>query len=220
MVSRDADYVIQKAYLHAQRKDTPPGTGTPKYEALLEMADSFQKEWASEPDTEWSSLYDKVTLGTISATDTYGISSDINYIIKEDDPIYTTDGTDKIYYSLVSPTELEISNASNPVAEQGGSLVFKDAFTADSTDFGWDLVVPAQLLVGDITQGTDIVEVDDPMWLAWMMGAEFVRNDIVRQNQYSNMLNHAQLLMTKMKESNVGQVGGITIDYPIMGRTW
>jgi hypothetical protein len=67
------DQAITKAFLHAQRKPTAPAVGTTKYNALLAIADSMQKLWATEPDVEWDSLYQPgPTLAvTVTATDTF-----------------------------------------------------------------------------------------------------------------------------------------------------
>ena len=223
-MERNADWVIAKAYLFAQRKSSPPPSGSNKYNALLELADSLQREWASEPNTEWSSLYALTELADpITATDTYAIPNTVMYLSKQQtNPLYalSTDGNTQVMYNLVDIGILHANTQTNPVAQQGSNLIFEEAFTSDSPVFGGSINVPSILYPSDITAGTDIIQVDDPEWLAWMMGADFVRNDFARQNQYANMLNHANLLMEKMKERNMGQTNQLIVDYPIMGTSW
>lgn len=210
--------VIELAYQHAKGKPTPPAVGTTKYNSLLLLCNSLQKQWAAEPDVEWNSLYSVTTIGTISATDTFAIPSTVDYISKRvTDPVFTTNGTSRVDYTLVKPQELYINNADKVVAHEGGNLVFPSAFTSDSQDFGWTLKAPCILRVNDIDDGADAVQVDDPMWLVWMVAADFVRNDLVRTNQYERLVTYAQDVMRKMKQRNQSQNERITTEWRPMG---
>ena len=53
----------------------------------------------------------------------------------------------------------------------------------------------------------DDILVDNPEWLVTMTAAEYIRNDIVKQNQYGNLVAEANNLMTSMIRNNrSGQV--------------
>lgn len=198
------DQVITKAYVHAQRKAVPPASGTPKYLALLAIVDSMQKLWANEPDVEWDSLYENRTLAVAaSATDTFALDADIDHLSKrEDDPVLV--GTKP--YKIVRPNQLYKYRLSDVCAIRGGSLVFSHVL--DASQAGDDIIVPAILVVPDIDTGaaTDQVVVPDPMWLAYASAAEFDRNDIVKMNQYNNILALADQCMQRMKNENSGSL--------------
>jgi len=213
---------ITKAYSLAKGKATAPAVGTAKYNQLLLLADSLQKVWAAEPGIQWDSLYSRVSAGTIGAVSSIAVPATTNYIVtNESDPIYALSSTNqRVDYRLVRPDQLYINRYDNAVARAGANLIFQDAFTATSDVYGWTLYVPSITFPTDITAGTDTVQVDDPMWLVFMMAAEFVRNDLVRQNQYSSLVNYAQESMAKMKEMNQGSYESVTSNWQPLGQNW
>lgn len=210
-------WAIQKAFLHSNRKATPPAAGTSKYEALLDIADSMQKLWASEPGIEWDSLYSLETIGTVSATDTFTLPATINYISKsEDDPIRVG----ATPYKLVKPNQLYKYQGADVCAQIGRTLKFAKAFASDSAHIGEDIHVPAILYTADLTLGTSNIQVDDPMWLAYMMAAEFVRNDVVKQGQYDNLLSLADQCMQRMISANSGSLNEVGMNFQAAGESW
>lgn len=213
--------VIQRAYSEAKGKATPPAVGTAKYNQLLLLADSLTKVWAAEPGVQWNSLYSKVSAGTIGAVSTIALPATSNYLIKEEgDPIHAISGTQRTDFKLVQPNELYSNRYVNAVAQAGRSLLFYEAFTSASPVFGWTLYVPSIIYPTDITVGADVVQVDDPMWLVFMMAAEFVRNDLVRQNQYPSLINYATESMNKMKQDNQSQNEVVDTPFQPLGVTW
>lgn len=215
-MSMTADQVIQRAYLHAQRKATAPNEGTPKYNALLAIVDSMQKLWAAEADTDWDSLYELRTLTVAaSATDTIALDADIDYIPKtEENPILIGDRI----FKLVSPRQLYDLRESDAVAQVGRNLKFSRTIPTEL--IGEDIDVPAILLVDDITDGDDVVQVDDPMWLVYASAAEFNRNDLVKISQYDNLLKLADMVMQKMKDRNGGSYEQVDLTWQPMGEGW
>lgn len=219
-MAQTTDWLIQRAFLHANRKTTMP-VGA-KYDALLAIADSVQKMWSTEPDVEWDSLYSLETIGTVSATDTFDLPDEIAYISKsEDDPIRVTNGTSTTTYKLVKPNQLYRYKDAQVCAQIGRTLKFATAFTSTSSTLGYDIQVPAILAVDEITSGTDETQVDDPMWMVYMMAAEFDRNDIIKVNQYDNLLALADQSMQRMKNANSGQLAEIsTGGWSAEGESW
>lgn len=215
-------WAIQKAFLIAQRKAEAPAAGTSKYEVLLDLADSMTKAWETEPGVEWDSLYSLATIGTVTATDTFPLLATINYISKsEDNPIRITNGTTTKTYRLVSAKQLYKYRDNDVCAQIGRNLVFAKAFTADSSLLGYDIKVPAILYADDITAETATIQVDDPMWLAYMMAAEFCRNDVVKQGQFDTLLGYADQSMQRMKQANGGQLEELAMTPGVVaGETW
>lgn len=216
------DQAITKAFLHAQRKPVPPTAGTTKYNALLGIADSMQKLWAAEPDVEWGSLYSQVTLAAlVTATDTIALDSTIDKISQTDgDPIQITNGVNTTRYTVVMPNQLDRYRNVCAVAKLGRNLKFSKAFTSTSSLLGYSIKVPAITYVADITAGANTVAVDDPMWLVYMMAAEFCRNDVVKQNQYDNLLALADEHMQRMKQANGGQIDVVATPWTPAGESW
>lgn len=215
-MSMTADQVITRAFLHAQRKATPPAVGTPKYNALLAIVDSMQKLWADEPDIDWDSLYQLKTLAvTASATDTFAIDATIDYLAKNElDPIRIGTKT----FKLVRPKQLYQYKESDVCAQIGGSLKFSK--TLDSSLTGLSIQVPAIMKVDDITVGSNIVQVDDPTWLVYASAAEFNRNDLVKVSQYDNLLALADQVMQKMKNKNSGSIEEVAMTWTPEGESW
>lgn len=187
------------------------------------MADSFQKLWATE--TDWSSLYASVTLtALVSATDTFSLANatgTVDYISdREGNPIQLYDGTSYAKVYFVSPAQLYEYRFRLATAQIGSNLKFSAAFAADSQYIGDSIVVPAYLAVNEITSGSDTVQVDDPMWLCYMMAAEFCRNDVEKAGQYDNLLALADQCMQKMLANNGGQYETVVTAWQPEGESW
>lgn len=221
-MARTVDWVIQKAFLEAQRKSTAPSSGTSKYNALLGIVDNKQLEWASEPSVEWASLYSVITLAAVvSATDTFALTGTINYISKrEGNPILVTNGTNTTRFKLVSPDQLDEYRYDDACAQVGSNLVFSKAFDAASSLIGYSIKVPSMLYPTDITSGSQTVQVDDPLWLVYMVAADFVRNDVVKRDNYDLLLQMAAERMAKMKQANGGQQAVVATPWAPTGETW
>lgn len=218
---RTANWVIDKAYLHANRKAVAPASGTTKYQALLGIVDSMQKLWESEPNTEWDSLYSLITNGTVTATDTFELDDEIASLSRrQGEYVQITNGTSTSLYQVVSPDQLYQYKDSPAVAKIGRNLKFSTAFKSDSSLLGYSIKVPAITFVNDITVGTDLVQVDDPMWLVYMTAAEFVRNDIVKRSEYDSMVALANNIMEKMKQDNIGGNETVVAAWQAQGADW
>ena len=207
---RNADYVITKAYLSFKGKAIPPASSTTKYAQLLGTLDTVQQEWSTEPDVEWDSLYADVNIGVITATDTYDLDDTIDYISKRDGDYITLDKTvngevNKVNVLLVSPAQLHGYREQLACAQVGRTLKFSKPFKSTDAYLGYSIVIPSRLVVEDITKGTDIVQCDNPLFLADMLAAEVARNDVTKSGQYDNLLAKAGEKMTKMKQHNGGQ---------------
>jgi hypothetical protein len=220
---KTADWVITKAFLHAQRKAIAPAAGTNKYNALLAIVDSMQRLWVEEPNVEWNSLYSKVTLAATlsSSTDTYALDTSIQYLSKKpEDYIFLTNGTTTTEVKVVRPDQLYRYRYENAAAQIGRNLKFSQTYPATDSKIGYSIVVPAYTFPNDIAAGSDPVVVDRPMWLAYMVAAEFARNDSVKSAQYNNLLTLANEVMQKMKEDNQGTQESLSLSFTVNGETW
>lgn len=225
------DDAIQKAYSLARGKDTigtPLAAGDSKYKQLLQIADVMQKTWMNTDGVEWQSLWKLFRLADVVAvnTDTYALPVTLRTISsrEQDSVIITaTDGVTFWEYDIISPNQLNqfAMNPPQAAAQVGTNLQFahfigKHAFMTSDPAIGGTIDVPGYQFVSDINANsntsTQTVQVDDPMWLVYMMAGEFVRTDLVRQAQYPNLLNLAQDRMDAMLANNGGQLDEIPID--------
>lgn len=179
----------------------------------------------NEPGVDWVSTYDPaVSIGTVTATDTFDLDDTIHKISqREGDYIRIVDASDDtVYYdfTLVSPDRLKHFSEGNYVAKVGNTLKFNRTFATTDPEFGGTINVPAYVTPDDVANSTDDITIDDPNWLVTICAAENVRNDLVRQNQYPNLVAEANELMAKMKENNRPQLETITKTPAALGRSW
>jgi hypothetical protein len=221
---RTADWVIQKAYAYAEAKAVAPAVGTNKYTLLLTIVDSEQKDWADEPGTQWDSLYQPITLSAV-VTDSNTVPIDMTV---GDPSLYTddfivltpTNGGAQVNYKLVRPDQLDQYQNDTAVAIEGRNLVFSQVFLSTDALIGASILMPNYGYVNDIVVGSDIIQVDNPNFLAYMCAAAFVLNDIVKAGNYNLHLNKAAQLMDKMKELNAGTYDQVVNDPFVQGQTW
>lgn len=220
-MSKDVTWAIGRAFLHAKGKATPPTAGS-KYNQLLAIADSAQKLWSTEPNVEWNSLYAATALTPlVSTSKTYAIPDTVDYIAKRvTDPITITVGTSITTYKLVTASQLYQYRTNRVCAKIGRNLVFPAVFDAASPLIGGTITIPAILKVNDIALGTDIIQVDDPMWIAYAMAAEFDQNDLIKVTNVPHLQDLANLSMQKMLENNGGSVNELVMDWQPAGEEW
>lgn len=195
---------IQKAYLRATGKPTAPTSGSRKYNQLVELGKYFTDTWQNEPGTDWTSLFDFRNTGTVTATDTFALDATIRKVSQQEGDTIKIVHTDdsETYYELIPADRLNEYRYDYAVAVIGRNLVFSSPFTADSRQLGGTIVAPSYGYAEFPSTDGGSIEVDDPNWLVVMAAAEFVRNDITRQNQYPNLIAEANVLMQKMKENS------------------
>lgn len=211
---------VTSTYLKASGKSTAPSTS--KRAKIVGLLNFYQRRWANELGIDWSSLYDPAfSLGTVTATDSFDIdTSSIRKLSdREGDSvrIVHTDGVGYTDYDIVAHDTLKDYsygvNKESPTgfycARVGGQLVFNHEFTTDDAQYGGEIFVPCYIFPDEITDNnptTDEVQVNDPDWLILRCAAEYVRTDITRQGQYSNLLQEANEAMERMKDDEDGQI--------------
>ena len=219
--ARTVSWAIGKAYVEAKMKATAPTSGN-KFDSLISMADTMQKNWAAEPGVEWNSLFELYTLTpVVTATATFALHNDIQYLSKGDNQyVIVTDGTQEKRYRVVKATQLDFYREQDACAQVGRNLKFSKAFASDSSLLGYNIKVPAIKYANDLTASTDTIQVDEPLWVAYMMAADFVRNDVTKKDQYDNLIEYANVLMNKMKELNGGTIDVIPTSSATVGSTF
>lgn len=238
---------IQKAYLLATGKAVMPTVDSTKYTKILSLLNFYKDVWAQEPGVQWGSLRSFASLAaTATTTDTYALptavllgtaklgSQEGDYVrviwtngVQESDFTIVDDA--RLYNdgpSVNNPGSLGINTSGN-CARRGSNLVFDVPFKTGNPAIGGTIKIPVYTTPADMvtstTAPTGTVPVDDPYWVIFMAAAEYVRNDVTKQNQYANLIAQATNCMYGMKENNepqelevynTGQLGSA------MGETW
>jgi hypothetical protein len=217
---------VQRTYLLAAGKATMPAVGSTKYNKILSLGNMFTGVWANEPGIDWLSLRQTFPIGTVTATDTFSLDSTMGKVsLVEGDYVKIARTDSKTSeYTIVPISKLyttDTGNAQGLCARSGSSLVFRYAFTSTDGDFGGTINVPGYVQPETLVSGSDEIQVDDPDWLCFMSAAEYVRNDVTKQNQYPNLVAQANNSMTAMKERNMSQREEMDTEiWRPLGQTW
>lgn len=213
--------LVQGVLLKATGKVTNLSVTDAKYVKVKGIANFYINSWQNTPNVDWNSLYEpEYSIGTVSATSTFDLDDEIRKLSDtRGDYIRIGDGEDK--WAIVPADTLQRYDASARVCAQvGRSLRFRTAFTSDSQFIGETIYVPCYTFVETLVNPNDEVPVDIPEWLVLMTAAEYVRNDVTKQNQYPNLVTEANQLLQRMIDDNDAQVNEVFLDFQHNGRTW
>jgi hypothetical protein len=200
---------VAAVYLKATGKVTTLTPGGDKYNKIVGIGNFYIQQWARERGVDWNSLYDPAyEIGTITATDTFDLDDDVRKISPQEGDfvrITHTNGqtTD---YSVITAQNLRRYSTGSYVAQIGRTLKFNIPFTSVSAQLAGTLTVPVYLYPDLLINPSDTLPVDDPNWLVLMTAAEYNRNDLIKQNQYGNIIAEANESMAGMKEANEAQI--------------
>lgn len=217
--------LITRAYLLATGKATPPTSGTNKYSKLVGLANVCQDMWQSEPDTEWDSLYMTVTLsGTITDTDTFALGNSIREVSHREGDYVRAVHTDdnETQFLLVKPNQLQdyATDGLRVVARVGSNLVFSIPFQTTDPEYGGRIKVPCYGFVSTLANDSDIIQVDNPLWLCYMVAAEYCRTDMTLNYRTDDLVSRANEVMTDMKQSQDANRSEPIRTFSPLGRSW
>lgn len=217
--------LVEKAYLLATGKATAPASTTNKYSKLVGLANICQNMWETEPDVEWNSLYLTVTLAaSVTATDTFALSASIREISNREGDYIIIVHTDlsETKYQIVKPNEMADyrNDGIRVVSRIGSNLVFSSAFVATDPQMGGSIKVPCYGFVSTLTDGTDEVQVDNPLWLSYMVAAEYCRTDVTLNYRTDDLVARANQVMDDMKQSQESMVTTPIRSWTPIGRSW
>jgi len=208
--------LINAVILKATGKPTILASNNTKWEKVRGIANFYQQAWAHEPGQHWRSLYNLESLGTITSDNSmYQIPyyvDEVSTAFGDNIYVWTTDGK-RVEFELVDHDDFEQHLTGNYCTiigheeADGEFVVFNRSFAEGDPCYGGELFVPVYYKLGDLVNADDVVFVDDPYWLVTMCAAEYIRNDIVKQNQYGNLIAEANNLMNGMiRRNRAGQV--------------
>jgi hypothetical protein len=223
--TRTVDWVIQKAFGVGEGKSSAPALGSNKYNLLIELVDNEQKDWADEQGVQWNSLYQPITLAALIQANvaTYALDMTVgDPSLYFDDKLILTPagGGTQEYAKFIRPDQLTQYSTDLAAAIEKRNLVFSQAFSPSDALIGGTIQIPNYGYVNDLANATDIVQVDNPMYLVYMTAAAFIMNDIIKAGNYNLMLAKAAELMAKMKELNDAHYDQAVNDPVVQGMSW
>lgn len=134
--------------------------------------------------------------------------------------ILHTDGRSYTDYDLVSYDTLKEYPSGQYCAQIGSDLVFNRAFLTTDSEFGGTINIPALLYADHLVSDSDTIPVDIPNWLVVISAAEYIRTDVTRVAQYTNLIAEANAIMERMKDVNEGQISHVVSSWKPLSRTW
>lgn len=217
--------LVANTILRATGKTSTSVSGDIKWNKVLGIANLKIDDWMNEPEVDWNSLYDRAfSIGTVTNMDTFALDLDTIREISTTygDPvrIYYPDGVGYVDYDVIPFDQLKQFPSGYYCAQIGANLVFNHTFTTADAQFGGTIYVPILLYADHLVNDGDEVPVDIPNWLVVACAAEYIRTDVTRQNQYTNLATEANLIMERMKDANDGQIGYVTSEWSPLSRTW
>jgi hypothetical protein len=194
-----------------------------KWERIVASGNFFIDQWAREPGVDWGSLYSLEDIGTLGASDTYELDTDLILKVSQQsgDPIRVTK-TDGSYtdYFTTTPRKLKHFNTGFYAAVTPRSIIFNKTFTSADPQYGGSITVPVYLKPEHIVGANDEIPVDDPNWLVLVVAADYVRNDVTRKDLREDLINQANASMQRMKEDNESQDAELDAPWSPLGMSW
>lgn len=215
--------LVSNVYLVATGKLPTFLSGSTKWLKIVAIANNKIDTWQNEDNADWNSLYSpNYALGNVTNTDTYDLDDDIRQVsnVAGDTIVITHIDGNTTEYETVDATDLKQHTTGNYCAQVGQTLVFNHLFVSTDPQYGGSIAIPVFLFANHLQADTDTVPVDDPQWLVLTVSAEYVRNDIVKQNQYPSLVNEANALMNGMKSANEAQVKTLDRPWRPLAQNW
>lgn len=197
-----------------------PAFGSTKFLERVAIANRIMMDWAMDSDVLWNSLFAVRTYGPITSTtdQTHDLDSDVFYL-SDSVQINRTNG-DTANFTVVHPNRRNDSDnqvgmtgadygfpyvyLSGTAAATGSNLVLNFQDALDTLDVGGTIEVGTYTLPSFLQNATDVIPVDNPMWLVWAVAAELARNDPAKQDQVPNLVGMANQVYAKMITANEG----------------
>lgn len=181
--------------------DDAPVTGSTDYTLWLDTANRKLNEYATDPNNQWSSLFEIRSMGTISVNQDYELDDD--FMSPSDKIIVTTTDGQDVDYTLVKPAERGLHFREVYIAGRDPEVLsFVDTITSTSQIVGGTLKVPAYFIPDDLTKASDTVPVNDPFWLVYAVAAELSFNDLTYADKAPDLVAKANDRWTKMAARN------------------
>ena len=155
-----------------------------------------------------SSLTHKRTIIIKSGVTSYNLNR--NFLTPSDKVLVTTT-SQVLQLGLATPQERTAEcylSSRNPKI-----LAFVNTISSTDQKVGGVLSVPGYYLPADMVLATDLVQIDNPEWLVYIVASELARNDPAKESQFATLVGMANDLYVKMVAANfnIGFLNGGTV---------
>lgn len=197
------DELVAAVILKATGQPEKPQWSDEEYQRVLGIANFYISAWQNEPNVDWSSLYDpSFVIGTSrEGVRRYEVDrGEFNKFSGVQGDVVTVGES---AFTMIPADLIKRYDGTDACAAIGDAIVF--ARDLQGSEVGKQIKAPVYLRAEPLTHQRSRVPVDNPYWLVTVCAAEYSRSDILLQNQYPNLVNEANQLMSKMIENNSGQ---------------
>lgn len=212
-MSQTVIQVLTDAYIAYRGKSSNmPAAGTDKYNDMLAILNRKQREWWSDPNNDWPSLWQLVTIdtpgnaGLVAGTQTYpltnaAITAAGTPILRLSDYMMLQDSGGNITYVTIlrPPVRAKYSHGAYVSGDNPLKLTF--IMTIDANYAGLTPVAPAYVQPAALVSQSDVVAVDDPNWCVYAVASELARNDYSKEEQFPNLNGTANALYQQMADA-------------------
>lgn len=178
-----------------------PAWGSDKANVMLNIANRKIQEWATDPRNKWNSLFEIRSVDTIAvATPTYNLDadffqpSDFAKVVKTDDS--------EVEYPIIKAQQRNVLDGQSLYVSGLNPKTITFSQTIESGLNGGELFVAGYFIPASMTLAADIVPVDDPNWLVYIVASELARNDPAKDDQFPTLAGMANDLYRKMSDAN------------------
>jgi len=199
-----SDFINQVNDAYRGTDDDAPSLSTPDYNMWLRVTNRKIQEWARDSKNTWQSLFEAREVGTVAfGTQVYELEDEFLTPANGVTISPTGNPTSYIKYTLVKPEER--NNFYNSVYISGREpklLTFNDTFNADGNYIGGTINLAAYFMPDEITDPSDDIPVDDPMWLVYAVASELAFNDLSYSDKSPDLVGKANFLYSQMAAAN------------------
>jgi len=199
-----SEFIQQVNDAYRGSDDNAPAVGTTDYDMWLRVANRKIQEWARDSKNTWQSLFEVRPVGTVAfGTQTYDLEDDFLTPANSVSITTLTDPTNYLGYTIVKPEERDgFYNSVYISGREPKTLTFNDTFNADGTYIGGTINLAAYFIPDELTDASDDIPVDDPMWLVYAVASELAFNDITYSDKSPDLVGKANFLYSQMAAAN------------------
>lgn len=200
MIASDLLLDIYRVY-RGKIDSRAPVWGSDKANVAIDIANRKVSEWATDSRNKWNSMFEINSVGTVSVgTQTYDLD-DTFFAPSDYAKIVKTDGS-YVEYSIVKAQQRNIPAGQALYVHGTDPKKITFAQDIDASLASGTLYVPGYYVPSSLTASTDVVPVDDPVWLVYSTAAELARNDPAKDDQYAVLAGMANELYLRMSNAN------------------
>jgi len=213
-MSQTVIQVLTDAYIAYRGKSSNmPQAGTDKYNDMLAILNRKQREWWSDPNNDWPSLWQLVTIdtpnsnaGLVAGTQTYPLTTAAltaanTPILRLSDYIMLQDSSGNNKYVTIVKPPVRSQYTQGAYISGAHPLELTFITTIDVNYAGLQPIAASYVQPKALVAPTDVIAVDDPNWCVYAVASELARNDYSKEEQFPNLNGIANALYQEMADA-------------------